>query len=196
MPMIDVYMTEGALEVQAESGLLEELTEILIRHEGLDPADQRIRGVTWIFVHRPKIYRAAAATPQPVYRITPSVPEGQYTDEARASLVKEVTEAVARAEGRDVKDVSGRVWIFPTEIPDGGWGSRGAIQRLPNIMAYFGGEPMRESAIQRLKAKRRRDVIPILEAIVETVKREAGTTVENSGPPDSCQRRGESTSLL
>jgi len=195
MPMIDVYMTEGALETQAESGLLKELTEILIRHEGLDPADQRVRGVTWIFVHRPKIYRAGETTRQPVYRITPSVPEGQYTGEARASLVNEVTEAVARAEGRDVEDVSGRVWIFPTEIPDGGWSSRGAIQRLPDIMAYFGGEPMRESAIQRLKAKRRRDVIPILEAIVETVKREAGTTVETSGPPDSCQRRGESTAL-
>ena len=164
MPMIDVYMTEGALDAQAESALLEELTEILIRHEGLDPADRRVRGVTWIFVHRPRIYRA------------------------------EITEAVARAEGRNVEDVSGRVWIFPTEIPDGGWGSRGAIQRLPDIMAYFGGEPIRGSAIQRLKAKRRQGVIPILEAIVEAVKREAGTTVETSrGPPDSCQRRGEST---
>jgi len=196
MPMIDLCIPEGALEAKAENRLLEELTDILIRHEGLDPGDQRIRGVTWIFVHHPKIYRAGAATRQPVYRITPSVPEGQYTDEARASLVKEVTEAVARAEGRDVKDVSGRVWIFPTEIPDGGWGSRGAIQRLPDIMAYFGGEPMRERGIQRLEAKRRRNVIPVLEAIVETIRRADGATAESSrGTSGSCQGRGESTSL-
>jgi phenylpyruvate tautomerase PptA (4-oxalocrotonate tautomerase family) len=97
MPMIDAYIPEGALEANAENRLLEGLTDILIKHEGLDPADQRVRAVTWIFLHRPKIYRAGTAARQAVYRITPAVPEGQYTDEARASLVKEVTEAVARA---------------------------------------------------------------------------------------------------
>jgi phenylpyruvate tautomerase PptA (4-oxalocrotonate tautomerase family) len=91
MPMIDAYIPGDALEANAENRLLEELTDILIRHEGMDPADQRVRSVTWILLPRPKIYRAGAASRQPVYRITPAVPEGQYTDAARASLVKEVS---------------------------------------------------------------------------------------------------------
>jgi phenylpyruvate tautomerase PptA (4-oxalocrotonate tautomerase family) len=175
MPMIDAYIPEGALEANTENRLLEDSTDILIKHEGLDPADQRVRAVTWILLHRPKIYRAGTAARQAVYRITPAVPEGQYTDEARASLVKEVTEAVARAERR---------------------GSRGANQRLPDIMAYFGGEPMRELGIQRLEAKRRRDITAVREAIVEMVRRaDVATTERSRGSQSSHRRCGGSSSL-
>ena len=87
MPMIDTFIPDGALAPEAEARLMRELTEILIRHEGLDPQDERVRNVTWIFVHRPaSVYRAGVPAGAPIYRITPTVPEGQYTDEARASL--------------------------------------------------------------------------------------------------------------
>lgn len=175
MPMIDVYIPERALEAKAEARLMEELTEILIRHEGMDPANERIRAVTWIFLHRPKVFRAGAPAVKPCYRIVPSVPEGQYTEEARASLVKDVAEAVTRAEGGTFEEVSARVWVFPTEVFDGGWGSRGAIQRLPDIMHHFGGEPLRQLGIQRLAAKRARDVAQVFGSLVQVFGTTLGT---------------------
>lgn len=172
MPMIDAYIPDGALSASAEADLYRELTDILIRHEGLDPENERIRDVTWIFVHRPTVLRAGAPAPAPVYRITPTVPEGQYTDDLRAGLIREVTEAVARAEGRPLKEVSSRVWVFPTEIFDGGWGSRGVVRRLPDIMEYFGGAELRALGEKRLSAKRRREIVAILEAALELARSE------------------------
>lgn len=45
-----------------------------------------------------------------------------------------MTEAVAQAEGRPFDEVSPRVWVFPNEIADGGWGGRGTIRRLADIL--------------------------------------------------------------
>lgn len=172
MPMIDAYIPDKALTPEAEATLFVELTDILIRHEGLDPTNERIRGVTWLFLHRPTIYRAGIHVTQPIYRITPTVPEGQYTDEARRSLVRQVTEAIARAEGTTLDAVGGRVWVFPTEVFDGGWGSRGVIRQLPDIMEYFGGEALRRVGEQRLAAKRRRNLATILETALQILREE------------------------
>lgn len=170
MPMIDAYIPEGALEAKAEARLFEELTEILIKHEGMDPADERVRNVTWIFLHRPKVYRGGVPAEQAIYRITSTVPEGQYTDQARAGLVKEVAEAVARAEGVGLEDVKTRIWIFPVEMPDGEWGSGGVIRHLPDIMEALGGGASRKLGTKRLAAKRTRDLIKILETALTLAK--------------------------
>jgi phenylpyruvate tautomerase PptA (4-oxalocrotonate tautomerase family) len=170
MPMIDAYIPEGALNPRAEAQLMAELTEILIKHEGLDPSSERVRDVTWIFMHRPTVYRAGLPATAPIYRITPTVPEGQYTDEARANLVKDVTDAVARAETVPSAEIGSRVWIFPTEIFDGGWGSRGVIRRLPEIMEYFGGSEFRTLGEKRLAAKRRNEVIALLEETLNSLR--------------------------
>jgi phenylpyruvate tautomerase PptA (4-oxalocrotonate tautomerase family) len=171
--MIDAFIPESALSPKAEAQLMFELTEILIAHEGLDPSNERTRDRTWIFVHRPAVYRAGVPAAAPVYKIRPTVPEGQYTDEARASLIKEVTDAVARAEGTNSGDAGARVWVFPTEIFDGGWGGTGVVRRLPEIMEYFGGPDgpeFRALGEQRLAAKRRKDVIAILEATLQIAR--------------------------
>ncbi|VWC88278.1 hypothetical protein BLA39750_01693 [Burkholderia lata] len=171
MPMIDVTIPEGALAPQAEAQLMEELTNTLIRHEGLDPDNPRVRDVTWIFVHRPAaVYRAGAVSPAPIYRIVPTVPEGQYTDAARAGLIADVTAAVARAEGVSIDAVATRVWVFPTEIDDGCWGSRGVVRRLPDIMDYFGGTTLRALGEQRLAIKRRTDALKVVDAVRDTLR--------------------------
>jgi hypothetical protein len=104
-----------------------------------------MRDVSWISVHRPvQVYRAGVPATAPTYRITPTAPEGQYTDETRSTLIEEVTEAVARAEGTAPEEIGKRVWAFPTEIYDGVWGGRGVIRRLPEIMEYFGGADCKE----------------------------------------------------
>ncbi|MBN3738418.1 MULTISPECIES: Tautomerase enzyme [Burkholderia] len=171
MPMIDVTLPEGALAPHAEAQLMNELTGTLIRHEGLDPDDPRVRDVTWIFVHRPAaVYRAGAVAPAPLYRIVPTVPEGQYTDAARAALIADVTAAVARAEGAAVDAVATRVWVFPTEIDDGCWGSRGTVRRLPDIMEYFGGATLRALGEQRLATKRRADAGRVVDAVRDSMR--------------------------
>jgi hypothetical protein len=81
--------------------------------------------------------------------------------------VKDVTEAVARAENRPFEEVSPRVWVFPTEIPDGQWGSRGAIWTLPAIHAILVGEAERHVGEERLARRRREKARVTLEAAVD-----------------------------
>ena len=118
MPMIDAFIPDDALEPKAEAQLFNELTEILIRLEGFEPTNERARAATWIFLHRPKVFRAGSPSALPQYRFILSVPEGQYNDEICRAVIKEVTEAVARAESGTFEEVSQRVWVFPTEVPD------------------------------------------------------------------------------
>lgn len=169
MPMLDAFIPEGALDSKAEVQLLNELTEILIRLEGIDPNNERARAVTWIFLHRPQVFVAGLPSALPRYRFIPSVPEGQYDDEAREAVVYEVTEAVARAESSTFEEVSQRVWVFPTEVPDGLWGARGQVLRLPDILAYLLGEDKRQLAEERLADRRRETAVAILDAANKTV---------------------------
>src|SRR5262245_5925867 len=84
MPMIDVTIPEGALHPDAEAKLIKELGDILIGHEGFDPANKVAQSVTVAFVHRPAaVYVGGEVAPAPRYRIVPSVPEGQYTAASR-----------------------------------------------------------------------------------------------------------------
>ena len=64
------------------------------------------RGATWIFLQRPTVYVARALSPSPRYRFAISLPEGQFDDDVRASVIQQVTRAVARAEGGAFDEVS------------------------------------------------------------------------------------------
>jgi len=173
MPMIDLTIPEDALDAASEERLIEELGEILIRHEGFDRDNEtewrRAQSVTLVFVHRPAaVFVAGARAPKPRYRIVPTVPEGQYTQAARAALVKDVTEAVVRAEGGTFEDIAPRVWVFPSEIEDGCWGSRGVIRRLPEIQAFIAGEDQRRVGEERLARRRRAKAREILEGALDS----------------------------
>jgi phenylpyruvate tautomerase PptA (4-oxalocrotonate tautomerase family) len=168
MPMIDALWPENALTPEAEDRLVKELTDILIDAEGYDSRNPIARAVTVFHLHRPAaIYVGGERVNVMRYRIIPSVPEGQYTDESRHALVKAVTEAVARAENRPLDEVSPRVWVFPTEIPDGTWGTRGAIWRLPDIHALLAGEAERDAGAERLARTRREKARIALRAAVD-----------------------------
>jgi phenylpyruvate tautomerase PptA (4-oxalocrotonate tautomerase family) len=125
MPMLDAYIPEGALSPEAERQLLGELTDLLLRHEGADPSDERTRSIAWVFVHRPQVYVAGAPAQAPVYRFVCQVPEGQYNDERRAAVTEEMTRALAKAEGGSWPNPEDRVWVFTSEVPDGTWGAQG-----------------------------------------------------------------------
>jgi phenylpyruvate tautomerase PptA (4-oxalocrotonate tautomerase family) len=157
MPMLDAYIPAGALSASAEERLLEQLTDVLITHEGADPANPRVRSIAWLFVHRPEaVYVAGAPAAAPRYRLIASVPEGQYDPERRQAMVAAITDAVLDAEeGRHDRDPS-RVWVFTPEIPDGTWGALGRVVTLADIATFATGDPERgrEYAEGRLAARR------------------------------------------
>lgn len=158
MPMLDVYIPEGALQPEAEAALMSRITEILIRHEGFDPADPVVRSVSWVFVHRPAaVCVGGVSADVPRYKVVPSVPEGQLDEQARAGVIAEVTEAILDAEnGAWPRDAS-RIWVFPTEIPEGHWGGHGQITPLATILGRLtdhDAERARALAAQRIAASR------------------------------------------
>ncbi len=167
MPMIDAFIPDGALAPEAEARLFEELTETLVRLEGFEPTNARARAATWIFLHRPAVFRAGAPASSPRYRFILTVPEGQYDDEICEALVRDVAAAVARAEGGPADEVSSRVWVFPLEVPDGRWGARGAVRRLPDILASLVDEGARRAGEEKLAARRRKTAMAILAAARE-----------------------------
>ena len=107
------------------------------------------RSVSWLFLHRPAaVYVGGSRADAPRYKIVPSVPEGQLDEAGRAGVIAEVTEAV-----RD----PGRIWVFPTEVPEGNWGGRGRITPLAAILARLTGgdiERAQSLAAERIAASR------------------------------------------
>jgi phenylpyruvate tautomerase PptA (4-oxalocrotonate tautomerase family) len=167
---MDAYIPEGALTPSAERELIVKLSDLLIEHEGVDPANETVRSMTWVSVHRPQVYVGGGPTRSPRYRFICQVPEGQYNDERRAAISAGITNAVAEAEDGAYPLPEARVSVFPLEVPDGTWGAIGDIIRLPDIyeMAWpprpdMGGEP-REAAAQVLAERRRCEAEAVLAA--------------------------------
>jgi phenylpyruvate tautomerase PptA (4-oxalocrotonate tautomerase family) len=157
MPMLDAYIPEGALPATAEKELLATLTDILLRHEGADPADPAARSLAWVFLHRPTaVFVAGEPAGAPHYRIVASVPQGQFDDDRRQAMVEAVTNAVLDAEAGTRERDPRRVWVFATEIPDGTWGGGGRIATLADIAGFVMGdlEKGRAYADRRLAHRR------------------------------------------
>jgi phenylpyruvate tautomerase PptA (4-oxalocrotonate tautomerase family) len=172
MPMIDALIPENALTPEAEARLLKEMTDILIRAEGYEPDNEIAQSVSFLFLHRPAaIFVGGAPSASPRYRIITSAPEGQYTDAAREAVVREITEAIARAEGVTFEQIARRVWIFPTEIPDGQWGGAGRINKLPDIHAMIAGEHDRKTGEERLARRRREKTREALVGAVDAISK-------------------------
>lgn len=157
MPQLDAYIPAGALTPDAEHGLIARLTDLLIRHEGADPANEIVRSIAWVFVHRPEsVYVGGRPSVAPRYRFIASVPEGQFNAERRQAIVADITEAVLDAEqGAHPRDPM-RVWVFTPEVPDGTWGGAGHIVTLADIAGLALGDTQkgREYA-ERVFAERR-----------------------------------------
>jgi len=151
--MLDVYIPDGALPPGTEAALLNQVTEILIRHEGFDPADPVVRSASWAFLHRPTaVYVGGAPADAPRYKVVASIPEGQLDELSRAGVIAEVTEAILDAEDGTWPRDAGRVWVFPTEVPEGHWGGHGQATPLEVILSRLAGldaEQARTLAAQR-----------------------------------------------
>jgi phenylpyruvate tautomerase PptA (4-oxalocrotonate tautomerase family) len=157
MPMLDAFIPEGALPTTAEKELLAKLTNILLLHEGADPANPTVRSIAWVFLHRPAtVFVAGKPAEEPRYRFIASVPQGQFDDERRQAIVKDITDAVLDAEDGTYQRNPQRVWVFANEIPNGTWGGGGRIVTLADIAGFVMGDPEkgRAYADKRLAGRR------------------------------------------
>src|SRR6516165_1848715 len=118
MPMLDAYIPDGALSPNAERELVRKITDALLEHEGVDPANEAGRKLAWVFVHRPEVYVGGGPPKMPRYRFICQVPEGQYNDERRAAVTAAITRAVADAEDGACPHPELRVGVFALEVPD------------------------------------------------------------------------------
>jgi phenylpyruvate tautomerase PptA (4-oxalocrotonate tautomerase family) len=120
MPRLDAYIPEGALSDEAENQLLSKLTDILLRNEGADPADPAARSIAFVWLHRPaKMFVAVEPAEEPRYRFEPRVPQGQFDDERRQSMVAEITEGFSTPKTGLTSAIHSGFGCFPTRSPRG-----------------------------------------------------------------------------
>jgi phenylpyruvate tautomerase PptA (4-oxalocrotonate tautomerase family) len=84
-------------------------------------------------------------------------PKGSLDERKREGVIAEVTDAILDAENGAWPRDAGRVWVFPTEIPEGYWGGHGHITPLAAIISRLAGhdtEQARTLAVQRIAASR------------------------------------------
>jgi phenylpyruvate tautomerase PptA (4-oxalocrotonate tautomerase family) len=161
--MLDVYIPAGALAPDNERTLIDELTSILLRAEGADPANAFVRRIAWVFLHRPEVFVGGAAPDKPHYKVIAGVPEGQLNGAAKKQqLIAEVTEAVVKAEDSGDENARHRVWVFPVEIPEGHWGASGGAWSLAGILgaAINDQDKARQVAAYRIAESRQERGIP------------------------------------
>ncbi len=157
MPKLDAHIPEHALSAEAETALLQRLTDILLEEEGADPDNAFARSIAWITLHRPALQLVGGEVPaKPRYQIDVAVPEGQLTRERRESMVRRVTDAVLDAEGPDSDRDPLRVWVFAGEIPEGTWGGAGRIFGLADIATFILGDAEAGAAHAKRKLAERK----------------------------------------
>jgi phenylpyruvate tautomerase PptA (4-oxalocrotonate tautomerase family) len=143
VPLIELFVPEGALEPEARDRLVEELTTTLLRWEGA-PVNDVSRAISWGYVHEvPAGHQYVGGRPldggEPRYRLKITVPEGALDDRRKAGLVEDATRLVLAAEGGpDDEAAAFRVWVTIREVADGNWGAAGRIFRLRDIAQAVG----------------------------------------------------------
>jgi phenylpyruvate tautomerase PptA (4-oxalocrotonate tautomerase family) len=125
MPMIDVYAREDLFPEGVDRQLGEELTQAVLRAEGVAKPGPFHLNNTAAYIHRmnPHSVHTAATDSARTVRVQVITPPGALRREGQKQLVKEITEIVSRISG-DPTQVE-RTWVLLTEAAEGGWGLAG-----------------------------------------------------------------------
>lgn len=118
MPKLDLQFSHGALPAASIGPLTGELTELLLRHRGLDVSDEN-RAKVWAFAQEQPAFVAGAAPALPLVVVTVGLIEGGLDDAAAAALIAEATVKVKAIAPE------ARVWVVVDEIPRRRWGVEG-----------------------------------------------------------------------
>jgi phenylpyruvate tautomerase PptA (4-oxalocrotonate tautomerase family) len=137
MPMLDVFIPDGAIKPEAEQTLIKRLSDMLLEHEGARSDNERAQSVAWVFLHHAKVFVGGQPAPAPYYRVAGWVPEGQYDEERRRLMTEDTTDAILDAEDGAWPRDPRRVWVFTEEVPDGTWGWDSRVVRLGDIAGFI-----------------------------------------------------------
>jgi phenylpyruvate tautomerase PptA (4-oxalocrotonate tautomerase family) len=132
--MMDLTLPAGALDQDAKTALVDDLTTALL-HAERAPDTEFFRSITWAFVHELEtgdIYSSGKPIDRPLARLMVTTPEGALSDRRRGEMTSEATRLLRAA--LDIGDDDAlRVWVTFREIADGSWGAAGEIVRFAQL---------------------------------------------------------------
>ena len=144
MPLVEVIHAEGAFSADARKTLLENLSATCLRWEGVEVNDTT-QSVAWVYLdERPRESMSAGGRPltQNIYRVNVSVMVGFMDYERIDGMVKEITEAILKADGTDGTGAP-RVFVIINEVPSGTWGVDGRVWPTVFTAETVGVDPER-----------------------------------------------------
>ena len=133
MPMIDITMTEGALSSEPRQKLMNELSDIVLKYEGFEGNEMAKQfAFAWINELKKENFTKEGQIPdEAYYRLLITTPEGAVDEKDKSALVREVTQAVMRAEGSEyTSENRRRVFCILDTVTEGNWGGSGRILHL------------------------------------------------------------------
>lgn len=131
--MIDITMTEGALSPKAKQELMNELSDIVLKYEGLEGNEMAKQfAFAWINeLKKGNFAKEGQITDKAYYRLLITTPEGAIDEKDKSALIREVTQAVIKAEGSEyTSENRRRVFCILDTVSEGNWGGSGRILHL------------------------------------------------------------------
>ncbi|MDT7680155.1 MAG: hypothetical protein QOG57_465 [Pseudonocardiales bacterium] len=162
MPMIDLTYPAGAMSESAKTELLQTLWRTCLRWEAL-PESPATASIAWVYLdERPPAHISVggAEPARPVYRAQVSVMAGFMEQSRIDGLVREVTDAILKADGGGSDGATPRVFCLVAEIPSGTWGVDGAAWHSATAAELVGLAPERVQGIAEAVASRPRVDVP------------------------------------
>jgi phenylpyruvate tautomerase PptA (4-oxalocrotonate tautomerase family) len=122
MPMIDVYAPDEIFPAGTDEQLGTELTNAVLRAEGVAAPTSFHLDNTAAFIHRlPRAAVSTAATASArAVRVQIVTPPGSLNRDGQKQITREATEIVAKIAGGET-----HTWVILTEAAEGGWGIDG-----------------------------------------------------------------------
>jgi phenylpyruvate tautomerase PptA (4-oxalocrotonate tautomerase family) len=163
MPLMDVIHPAGALSDQACDELLRSLWAICLRWEGV-PESDATAAIAWVYLdERPRDRISVGGGPltQNVYRVHVRVMAGFMDQERTDGLVREISQAIVRADGGEADSGGPRVFCIVEEVPSGTWGVDGAVWGSVFTAQAVGADPRRVEAMERALASSPRPLVSL-----------------------------------
>jgi phenylpyruvate tautomerase PptA (4-oxalocrotonate tautomerase family) len=162
MPMIDLICPAGALSESAKTDLMQTLWRACLRWEAL-PETPATASIAWVYLdERPaaNISVGGVQPATPVYRAHVSVMAGFMEQFRIDGLVREVTEAILKADGGGSDSATPRVFCIVEEVPSGTWGVDGVPWHSATAAESVGLDAERVQGIADAVASRPRIDVP------------------------------------
>jgi phenylpyruvate tautomerase PptA (4-oxalocrotonate tautomerase family) len=144
MPIIEMYVPQGALDEETKRALHERISRQVLEVEGADfDTSPLAREITWMFIReQPEGSWSVGGEPLtrqsgPRFFTRVSTPKGALDDERRAAVAAKVHEALVAALGYDPGNLNHFCWIDDSFTVSGG----GTVVTFEQLMGMLGLDP-------------------------------------------------------